>query len=219
MISTIMFRSFVPTGSCATEERVLSPKTQTNLKNAKSYFEEHLAIGDYYTEAEQVSVRKIHGSGKIALQDGRILPADYRQFARGYAVTSYGSQGKTVDHVLLSDSAVRAATNAQQWYVTISRGRKSVQIFTPDKQQLRRAITRSGDRELALKLVTPARVNRIGQQTRAVRRGRDFARQVCQRAMRSWFAMFLKTNRKQLHETSSRNKQASGVRGTRVLAP
>ena len=31
--------------------------------------------------------------------------ADYRQFVRGYAVTSYGSQGKTVDHVLFSDSA------------------------------------------------------------------------------------------------------------------
>jgi hypothetical protein len=50
-------------------------------------------------------------SGRIGLEDGRILPADYRQFARGYAVTSYGSQGKTVDHVLLSDSAVRAATS------------------------------------------------------------------------------------------------------------
>jgi len=77
---------------------------------------------------------------RIALEDGRILPPTYRQFTRGYAVTSYGSQGKTVDHVLLSDSAVRAATNAHQWYVTISRGRKSVQIFTPDKQQLRRTI-------------------------------------------------------------------------------
>ncbi len=33
---------------------MLSPKTQTNLKNAKSYFEEHLAVGDYYSESEQV---------------------------------------------------------------------------------------------------------------------------------------------------------------------
>jgi hypothetical protein len=33
-----------------------------------------------------------------------------------YAVTSYGSQGKTVDHVLFSDSTIKAATNAQQWY-------------------------------------------------------------------------------------------------------
>ncbi len=33
---------------------VLSPKTQTNLKNAKGYFEEHLSAGDYYVENERV---------------------------------------------------------------------------------------------------------------------------------------------------------------------
>lgn len=35
--------------------QMLSPKTQTSLGNAKSYFEEHLAVGDYYAEAERVS--------------------------------------------------------------------------------------------------------------------------------------------------------------------
>ena len=71
---------------------------------------------------------------------------------RGYAVTSYASQGKTVDYVLFSDSAVKAATNRQQWYVTISRGRKGIRIFTSDPQQLRENVARSGDRELALDL-------------------------------------------------------------------
>jgi len=33
---------------------VLSPKTQTNLKNAKGYFEEHLCVGDYYAECQCV---------------------------------------------------------------------------------------------------------------------------------------------------------------------
>jgi conjugative relaxase-like TrwC/TraI family protein len=33
---------------------MLSPKTQTNLANAQSYFEEHLRVGDYYTESERV---------------------------------------------------------------------------------------------------------------------------------------------------------------------
>ncbi|MGA2869363.1 MAG: hypothetical protein ABSF34_09405, partial [Verrucomicrobiota bacterium] len=64
--------------------------------------------------------------------------------------TSYAAQGKTVAHVLFSDSAIRAATNRQQWYVTISRGRKGVKIFTTDKIQLRQDVTRSGDRTLAL---------------------------------------------------------------------
>jgi conjugative relaxase-like TrwC/TraI family protein len=33
---------------------MLSPKTQTNLKNAKGYFEEHLSVGDYYAENERI---------------------------------------------------------------------------------------------------------------------------------------------------------------------
>jgi ATP-dependent exoDNAse (exonuclease V) alpha subunit len=84
--------------------------------------------------------------GRIALNDGRVLPKNYRQFVRGYAVTSYAAQGKTVDYVLFSDSAVKAATNEQQWYVTISRGRKGVKIFTADKIQLRQNIAHSGHR-------------------------------------------------------------------------
>ena len=34
----------------STVSRMLSPKTQTNLANAKGYFEEHLCAGDYYAE-------------------------------------------------------------------------------------------------------------------------------------------------------------------------
>ena len=34
---------------------MLSTKTQTNLRNAQSYFEEHLAVGDYYNEGEKIA--------------------------------------------------------------------------------------------------------------------------------------------------------------------
>src|SRR6185437_12175859 len=71
----------------------------------------------------------------------------------------YGSQGKTVDYVLFSDSTIKAATSAQQWYVTISRGRRGIRIFTPDKEQLRENIIRSGHRPLAMEL-TAANVPR-----------------------------------------------------------
>ena len=60
------------------------------------------------------------------------------------------SQGKTVEHVLFSDSSVKAATNNQQWLVTISRGTRAVKIFTQDKAQLRENVGRLGDRELAI---------------------------------------------------------------------
>ena len=45
---------------------MLSPKTQLNLKNAKTYFSEHLAVGDYYSEANRV-VGKWIGEGAALL--------------------------------------------------------------------------------------------------------------------------------------------------------
>jgi conjugative relaxase-like TrwC/TraI family protein len=109
-----------------------------------------LASGARVTNGELVAVKSVHTNGNIELADGRILDKSFREFLPGYAVTSYGSQGKTVDFVLFSDSTIKTATNAQQWYVTISRGRRGVRIFTPDKEQLRENLARSGHRPLAL---------------------------------------------------------------------
>jgi ATP-dependent exoDNAse (exonuclease V) alpha subunit len=122
-----------------------------------------LASGGRVTNGELVAVKSVRADGGIELADGRVLDASFREFLPGYAVTSYGSQGKTVDHVLFSDSTIKAATNAQQWYVTISRGRRGIRIFTPDKEQLRENVTRSGHRPLALELAgsTPSRGIRL----------------------------------------------------------
>jgi hypothetical protein len=130
---------------CQPKELLLSVGDRLQLKaNDKSQDGRKLANG------ELVTLKEIHADGRIALDDGRVLPKNYRHFVRGYAVTSYAAQGKTVDYVLFSDSAVKAATNQNQWYVTISRGRKGVKIFTADKIQLRENVARSGERTLAL---------------------------------------------------------------------
>lgn len=139
------------------------------------------SAGAKLANGELVTIAKISPTGDIKLTDGRVLPADYRQFVRGYAVTSYGSQGKTVDHVLFADSAIRAATNSQQWYVSISRGRKSVRIFTPDRAALRKHVARSGDRPLALDLdLSPRKRFRLHNIIRpGMRRGRALAKAIC----------------------------------------
>jgi len=111
-----------------------------------------LASGVRVTNGEIVTVKSVRPNGEVELMDGRVLDQHFREFLPGYAVTSYGSQGKTVDYVLISDSTVKPATNAQQWYVTISRGRRGLRIFTPDKQQLRENVVRSGHRPLAMEL-------------------------------------------------------------------
>ena len=111
-----------------------------------------LVSGGRVTNGELVTAKSVRPDGGVELTDGRVLDKSFREFLPGYAVTSYGSQGKTVDYVLFSDSTVKAATNAQQWYVTISRGRRGIRIFTPDKEQLRENVTRSGHRPLAIEL-------------------------------------------------------------------
>jgi conjugative relaxase-like TrwC/TraI family protein len=197
---------------CRERELSVSPGDRLQLKANST------ADGRKIANGEIVTVARIKSSGAIHLADGRVLPSHYRQFIRGYAVTSYGSQGKTVDHVLFSDSAIRAATNAQQWYVTISRGRKGIQIFTPDKEQLRHAIMRSGERELALDLLR-GRFRRYGLRQRAlcsIRRGREFACRIARLAMRSSIAAFIKPNLKPTNEI--RNQQANRVVRANVLA-
>ncbi len=114
-----------------------------------------LPCGAKVTNGELATVKSVKTGGEIELTDGRILNRGYREFLPGYAVTSYGSQGKTVDYVLISDSGSRPATNAQQWYVSISRGRKGIRIFTTDKEQLRENILATGHRPLAVDLAGP----------------------------------------------------------------
>jgi hypothetical protein len=103
---------------------------------------------------ELVTVREVRPDGALVVEDAKqnhkTLGPDQRLFVRGYAVTSYGSQGKTVDTVIFADAGTKAATDARQWYVTVSRGRRRVVVFTSDKAALRAHIEASGERPLAM---------------------------------------------------------------------
>lgn len=164
---------------CLTRECQVSTGDRLHLKANRK-----LSSGGRVTNGELVTVKSVRPDGGVELTDGRILDSSFREFLPGYAVTSYGSQGKTVDYVLFSDSTIKAATNAQQWYVTISRGRRGIRIFTPDKQQLRENVTRSGHRPLALELATslaPRRGVRLWDRLRGymLRFGRRAANRFC----------------------------------------
>ncbi len=144
---------------CQSREVALAERDRLHLKANRK-----LASGGRITNGELVTVKSVRADGGIELSDGRVLDSNFREFLPGYAVTSYGSQGKTVDYVLFSDSTIKAATNAQQWYVTISRGRRGIRIFTPDKRQLRENVTRSGHRPLAMEFMSafaPRRADRL----------------------------------------------------------
>jgi ATP-dependent exoDNAse (exonuclease V) alpha subunit len=116
------------------------------------------AEGEPLNNGELVTVWGVRKNGALVVEDEtgkrKTLAPSQRLFNRGYAVTSYAAQGKTVDTVLLADAANPGATNRNQWYVAISRGRKRAVVFTSDKDELRANVQRTGDRKLALDLKT-----------------------------------------------------------------
>jgi len=100
------------------------------------------------TNGEVVTVREVDAAGRIHLQGGRTLPADYRQFSHGYAVTAHRSQGKSVDAVIISADGMQK----ELFYVAASRGRESVEVITSDKERLRETVARSTMRKSASEL-------------------------------------------------------------------
>ncbi len=103
------------------------------------------------TNGELVTVARVD-QGRIELADGRTLPANYRTFDHGYAVTAHRSQGQTVDAVIVSGDRM----SKELFYVAATRGRESLTVITSDKEQLREAIGISGERTSATELARRA---------------------------------------------------------------
>jgi conjugative relaxase-like TrwC/TraI family protein len=137
----------------------------------------------HFVNGELVEVKRLAGEA-IVLTDGRIIPADYRTFTHGYAVTSHAAQGKTVDEVLVvASSRSLPAVHQEQFYVSISRGRERCQIFTDDSELLRLHVTHSSARLAAIEAM-PARSQRNFLQT-ILQRGNRFLKQFRQRLTQS----------------------------------
>ena len=91
--------------------------------------------------------------GNIVLANGWTVAKDFGHIDYGYVVTSHASQGKTVDRVFVGQSSQSfPASSAVQFYVSVSRGRKSVTVYTDDKESLREAISHTDERLSATEL-------------------------------------------------------------------
>jgi conjugative relaxase-like TrwC/TraI family protein len=92
--------------------------------------------------------------GHIKLNNGYILSKNYGGLTHGYVVTSHSSQGKTSDVALVAlGSESLAAANREQFYVSVSRGREAVKLYTDDKEAMRSAIQTSGARLSATEMM------------------------------------------------------------------
>lgn len=91
--------------------------------------------------------------GDLKLSNGWVVDKHFGHVDHGYCVTSHASQGKTVDTVLISaTSRSFAAVNAEQFYVSASRGRDDCQIYTDDLESLRERVTESSVKQNGVEL-------------------------------------------------------------------
>ena len=115
--------------------------------------------------------------GDIRLTNGFVVPKDYGGIAQGYVVTSHASQGSTVDTVLIALGAESlAAANRQQFYVSVSRGREAVRLYTDDKQALKDAVQLDAARMSATELLQgkpPKKDGRDSTEARLMRMRRE----------------------------------------------
>ncbi|MEL6257057.1 MAG: AAA family ATPase, partial [Bacteroidota bacterium] len=103
-----------------------------------------------------VSVKGFSPEGHILASRGKselILDKNYRNFTHGYYTTSPASQGKSVEKVLIMQSSSSGkATSKEQFYVSASRGKFGISIYTDDKRYLMQSVQRSTTRTTAMEI-------------------------------------------------------------------
>ncbi len=106
-----------------------------------------------------LTVASVSKGGKIVAQaqNGKSiyqLDEEFGHLAHAHCITSHKSQGSTVDEIFISQPAETfGATNAKQFYVSVSRARDNVRIYTDDKEQLLQKATNEGNRRGAMELI------------------------------------------------------------------
>ncbi len=90
---------------------------------------------------------------ELVLNDGRRMRRDGARIDQGVCITSHASQCRTVDQVVvLPDGA-----DAKGWYVSLSRARDSMHVYTRDKAALRQSVMHPGERKSVWELVQALR--------------------------------------------------------------
>jgi hypothetical protein len=117
-------------------------------RNGKSADGRRLNNGNVFT------VEKFSRDGKIVLDTGAVLDATHGHLAYGYCQTSHSSQSKSVRDVLVAQSAesFSLASSREQFYVSVSRGKESIRIYTDNRQGLQEAVGNSSLRRSGVEL-------------------------------------------------------------------
>jgi hypothetical protein len=113
------------------------------------------ADGHRLNNGSMHKVSRVMPDGRIFLENGWELKKDFKHIAHGYSATSHAAQGMTVDVVLVSQSGLysSAASDANQFYVSVSRGRENVRIYTDNIDALQNMVARVRERPMATEVL------------------------------------------------------------------
>jgi conjugative relaxase-like TrwC/TraI family protein len=114
--------------------------------------------GHRLSNGSLLTVQGFTKRGDIVVDHGWLVDRDFGHLTHGYVVTSHASQGVTVDKVFVGVSSQSfPATYQRTAYVAITRGKEQAQIFTDDRKELLKAVSRPDDPMSATELsqVTP----------------------------------------------------------------
>ncbi len=141
-------------------ERTYDPRRQHGV----SVFREEMrsfSLGDRIQFTAPANQRKVanrelgtiesigrDGQLSLKMEGGRAVeldPSKHPHLDHGYAMTSHSSQGQTADRVLIhvdSELGAKALLNSRMAYVSVSRGRYDVQIYTNNAPMLGQELSR-----------------------------------------------------------------------------
>lgn len=107
------------------------------------------------TNGSTYKVKAFDKKGDIVLENGWTIAKDWGHIEHGYTVTSHGSQGRTIegDVFIAQSSESYGASSMEQFYVSVSRAKHRVTIFTDNKLDLLKAVERSEDRTTATEFI------------------------------------------------------------------
>ncbi len=99
---------------------------------------------------------------------------DFGHISHAHCITSHASQGRTVDAIfVVQPAATFGATNAKQFYVSVSRAREQVNIYTDEKEDLLYYASQIGDRQSALELVRSSHDQHLQQVVMEVQKAKE----------------------------------------------
>ncbi len=112
---------------------------------------------DRLNNGEAHEVKGFTNHGDIVLDDGKVISRDFGHLSHGYVVTSHASQGRSVQRVLIAQSSESfPASSREQFYVSVSRGKRQAVVYTDDARALLDAVQESDDRPSATEaMLTP----------------------------------------------------------------